>query len=90
MCNYYFTFEIFTTICMQNMHICVDQKLWSSFNNIVRYCSNFPSESREEETNKNVYRKIKGNTYGGRPKSVQKTFFELLSKVNYKYEFTDL
>lgn len=44
---------------MQSMYICVDQKLWSSFNNIVRSCSNFPSDSGEEETNKNVYRKKK-------------------------------
>lgn len=64
MYNYYFIFEIFTTIiCMQSMYICVDQKSWSSFNNIVRYCSNFPSDSGKEETNKNVDRKIKGNTY---------------------------
>lgn len=56
----------------------------------MRYCSNFHSDSGEEETNKNVYRKIKGNTYWRRPKSVQKTFLELLSKVNYKYEFTDI
>lgn len=69
---------------MQSMYICVDQKLWSSFNNIVRSCSNFPSDSGEEETNKNVYRKKRKHILTP-TKKCSKYLFEILSKVNYKY-----